>query len=152
MPTCMCCVSTSKGENLKQAQQPFRLTGNVIVPPIIDGRRLIVLTDRGEVTVFDIEPTADRDQVTVAATLPAFYEQSTATQMAVGRSQMWITGTRLGRYELQINTGRVVRDWSIHELDTFIGQPFASDDTLVHARVLRGTSAMRITAANPKDR
>ena len=139
-----------QGEGLKQAQQPFRLTGNVIVPPIIDGRRLIVLTDRGEVTVFDIEPTAARDQVTVAATLPAFYEHPTTTEMAVGRSQMWITGTRLGRYELQINTGRVVRDWSIHELDNFIGQPFASDDTLVHARVLRGTSAMRITAANPK--
>lgn len=139
-----------RGESLKQAQQPFRLTGNVIVPPIIDGRRLIVLTDRGEVTVYDIEPTAQREQVTVAATLPAFYDQPTATQMAVGRSQMWITGTRLGRYELQINTGRVVRDWSIHELDTFIGQPYASDDALVHARVLRGTSAIRITAANPK--
>lgn len=139
-----------QGEELTKAQQPFRLAGNVIVPPIIEGRRLIVLTDRGEVTVYDIEPTAERDQVTVAATLPAFYEESTSTQMAVGRSQMWITGTRLGRYELQINTGRIIRDWSIHELDTFIGQPYATDDTLVHARILRGTSAIRISAANPK--
>ncbi len=138
------------GQNMKPAQPAFRLTGNVRVPPVIQGRRLIVLTDRGEVTVLDIEPTAERDQVTVAATLPAFYEQPTATQMAVGRSQMWITGTRIGRYELQINTGRVVRDWSIHELDSFIGEPFASDDALVHARVLRGTSAIRVTAANPK--
>ena len=138
------------GQNLKVAQPVFRLTGNVRVRPIIQGRRLIVLTDRGEVVVYDIEPTAEREQVTVAAKLPAFYEQPTATQMAVGRSQMWITGTRIGRYELQINTGRVVRDWSIHELDTFIGQPFATDDALVHARVLRGTSAIRVTAANPK--
>lgn len=138
------------GQNLQVAQSVFRLTGNVRVAPIIQGRRLIVLTDRGEVDVFDIEPTAERDQVTVAAKLSAFYEQPTATQMAVGRSQMWITGTRIGRYELQINTGRVVRDWSLHELDTFIGEPFATDDTLVHARVLRGTSAIRVTAANPK--
>jgi outer membrane protein assembly factor BamB len=138
------------GGNLRVAQPLLRLTGNVRVTPVIQGRRLIVLTDRGEVTVFDIEPTAEREQVTVAATLPAFYDQPTATQMAVGRAQMWITGTRLGRYELQINTGRVVRDWSIHELDTFIGQPFATEDTLVHARVLRDTSAIRVTAANPK--
>ncbi len=138
------------GQNLRIAQPLFRLTGNVRIPPIIQGRRLIVLTDRGEVVVYDIEPTAEREQVTIAATLPAFYEQPTATQMAVGRSQMWITGTRIGRYELQINTGRVVRDWSIHELDTFIGEPFTTDDTLVHARVLRGTSAIRVTAANPK--
>lgn len=131
-------------------QPPFRVTGNVRVTPIIQGRRLIVLTDRGEVTVYDIEPTAEREQVTVAATLPAFYDQPTETQMTVGRTAMWITGTRVGRYELQINTGRVVRDWSLHELDQFIGEPFASDDTLVHARVLRGTSAIRVTAANPK--
>ena len=139
-----------RGEKLRKAQQPFRLMGNVLVPPIVDGRRLIVLTDRGEVTVYDIEPTAEKEQVTVAASLPAFYDESTATQMAVGRSQMWITGTRLGRYELQINTGRVIRDWSLHELDNFIGQPFSSDGALVHARILRGTSAIRITAADPK--
>ena len=139
-----------RGEKLVQAQAPFRLIGNVSIPPIVDGRRLIVLTDRGEVTVYDIEPTAEREQVTVAATLPAFYDEPTATQMAVSKSQMWITGTRLGRYELQINTGRVIRDWSIHELDTFIGKPYSSDDALVHARILRDTSAIRITAANPK--
>ena len=139
-----------RGEKLVQAQAPFRLIGNVIVSPIVDGRRLIVLTDRGEVTVYDIEPTAEREQVTVAASLPAFYDEPTSTQMSVGKSQMWITGTRLGRYELQINTGRVIRDWSIHELDTFIGKPYSSDDALVHARVLRDTSAIRITAADPK--
>ena len=137
------------GGDLKQTQS-FRLTGNVRVPPIIQGRRLIVLTDRGEVVVYDIEPTAERDQVTEAAKLPAFYEQPTSTEMAVGRSQMWITGTRIGRYELQINTGRVIRDWSKHELDTFIGKPYSADDALVYARVLRGTSAIRVTAADPK--
>lgn len=139
-----------QGESLRVAQPPFRLTGNVRIPPIIQGRRLIVLTDRGEVVVYDIEPTSERDQVTVAATLPAFYDHPTATQMAVGKSQMWITGTRIGRYELQINTGKVVRDWSLHELDTFIGEPYSADDALVYARVLRGSSAIRITAATPK--
>lgn len=137
------------GAQLKQTQI-FRLSGNVQVPPIIQGRRLIVLTDLGEVVVYDIEPTAEREQVTEAAKLPPFYEQPTPTQMAVGRSQMWITGTRIGRYELQINTGRVIRDWLKHEFDTFIGKPYAADDALVYARVLRGTSAIRVTAANPK--
>jgi outer membrane protein assembly factor BamB len=133
-----------------QETQSFRLAGNVRVPPIIQGRRLIVLTDLGEVVVYDIEPTAETNQVTEAAKLPPFYEQPTPTQMAVGRSQMWITGTRIGRYELQINTGRVIRDWIKHEFDTFIGKPYAADDALVYARILRGTSAIRVTAADPK--
>ncbi len=139
-----------QGDQIEVAQPLFRMEGNVTEPPMIQGRRLIVLTDRGEVAVFDIEPTATKNKVTVAATGPPFYDEPTTTQMAVEGSQMWITGASVGRYELQINTGRVVRDWDLYPNDTFIGQPFATDDTLVHARVLRGTKTIRVTAANPK--
>ena len=136
---------------LQQAQDPVRMTGNVKVSPInIQQRRLIVLTDRGQVFVFDVEPTAENEQVTVAARQLSSYDEPTPTQMAVGKSQMWITGTKIGRYELQINTGRVVPDWFKHEGDLFIGQPFATDDALIHARVLRGTSGVRVNAVDPK--
>ena len=138
------------GSQLSIAQPPFRLTGNVRINPIIQGRRLIVLTDRGEGVVYDVEPTAEREQVSVAATLSPSYTKPTLTQMAVSGTQMWITGTRIGHYELQINTGNIISGWTFHDADTFIGQPFAIDDTLVHARILRGTSAVRVTAADAK--
>lgn len=135
---------------LSLAQSPFRLNGNVRIAPVIQGRRMIVLTDRGEGIVYDIEPTSEREKVTVAATLSPSYDQPTSTQMAVSKTQMWITGTRIGRYELQINTGNIVSSWTLHDGDIFIGQPYAKDDTLVHARILRGTSAIRVTAADAK--
>ncbi len=84
------------GSQLSIAQPPFRLTGNVRINPIIQGRRLIVLTDRGEGVVYDVEPTAEREQVSVAATLSPSYTKPTSTQMAVSGTQMWITGTRIG--------------------------------------------------------
>lgn len=136
---------------LTKAQDPVRMTGNVKVSPtIIQQRRLIVLTDRGQVSVYDVEPTAETDQVTVAARQLSSYDEPTSTQMAVGKSQMWITGTKIGRYELQVNTGRVVPDWFKHEGDLFIGRPFATEDALIHARVLRGTSGVRVNAVDPK--
>ena len=137
------------GQNLRVAQPPFRLVGNVRVTPTIEGRQLIVLTDRGQVKVLDIEPTKQNDQVTEAASLPPFYEQPTETEMVVGNQSMWIAGTRLGRYDLQIAQGRIVRKWSLHELDQFIGTPFYADGVLVHSRILRGSSAIRVTAADP---
>ncbi|WP_372721393.1 PQQ-binding-like beta-propeller repeat protein [Novipirellula sp.] len=139
-----------QGQALKVAQPSIRLDGNVKVKPIIQDRKLIVLTDLGQVSVLEVEPTAKREQVSEVARQVASYDVPTSTQMAVGRSQMWITGTRIGRYELQINTGRVVQDWFKHEADRFIGQPFTSENTLVHARILRGTSAIRVTAADAK--
>ena len=139
------------GDGLKEAQSPFRLIGNVHVAPKVQDRRVIVLTDRGQVAVYDIEPTAKkREQVTLAADQPATYDSPTATRMAIGKSQMWVSGTRIGRYELQINTGRVVPDWVRNPGDQFIGEPFATREALVHARVLRGTSGIRVTAVDPE--
>ncbi|MFG0261126.1 MAG: PQQ-binding-like beta-propeller repeat protein, partial [Novipirellula sp. JB048] len=140
----------ASGKELAIAQPSIRLDGNVKVKPIIQDRKLIILTDRGLVSVLEVEPTAEREQVSEVARQVASYDVPTSTQMAVGRSQMWVTGTRIGRYELQINTGRVVQDWFKHEADRFIGQPYASENTLVHARILRGTSAIRVTAADAK--
>ncbi|QDV88422.1 PQQ-binding-like beta-propeller repeat protein [Planctomycetes bacterium TBK1r] len=139
------------GANVTKVQDPVRMSGNVVVPPIVaQQRRLVVLTDLGEISVFDIEVTSETDKVSVVAKQLASYGTPTLTQMAVGRSQMWTTGSRIGRYELQVNRARVVPDWFKHEGDMFVGQPLAIGDALVHARQLRGTSGIRVSAVDPK--
>ncbi|MCO8124149.1 PQQ-binding-like beta-propeller repeat protein [Stieleria sp. TO1_6] len=139
------------GGQVKKVQDSIRMSGNVVVPPIIaEQRRLVVLTDLGEIAVFDVEVTSETDKVSVVAKQLASYSTPTLTQMAVGRSQMWTTGSRIGRYELQVNRGRVVPDWFKDEGDTFVGQPLAIGDALVHARQLRGTTGTRVTAVDPK--
>jgi len=140
------------GGKLQVAQPPFRLVGNVMVDPILVlGRRLIVLTDRAEIEVFDIEQTAaTAEQVTQVARQVASYDSPTSAQMAVEKNQVWVSGTRIGSYQLQVATGRIAREWVIHEGDSFIGQPQVIGDALFHARVLRGTSGVRVTSAEMK--
>ncbi|MCC9599347.1 PQQ-binding-like beta-propeller repeat protein [Stieleria sp. JC731] len=139
------------GRTIKKAQDPFRLRGNVLVSPVVaQQRRMVVLTDLGEIAVFDIEPSIETDKVSIVAKLPASFNHPTLTQMAVGRSQMWTTGDRIGRYELQVNRGRVISDWTKASGDKFFGQPLIIGDALVHARQLRGTSGVRISAVDPK--
>ena len=139
-----------QGEQLQVAQPEFRLTGNVTVPPVVVGRRLIVLTDRGQVVVYDIEPSAEGKQVTSVAELVSSYNRPTPTRMAVGRNQMWVTGSRIGRYELQINTGRIIADWGKYAGDRFLGQPLALEEAVLSARVLRDSTAIRVTAIAPR--
>lgn len=141
--------SGSDGKGLYRAQPPINLVGNVITTPLIERTRLIVLTDRGEVKVLNVEPTAEAEQVTIAAQQVASYETPTATQMAVDRSQMWITGTRINRYELQMSTGRINFSWIRHAGDAFIAPPRFMDGVLFHARVLKGTKGIRIAAVDP---
>lgn len=140
-----------KTGQLEKAQSSVRLNGVVTSTPEVQRTRMIVLTEFGQVTVFEVEPTAEVDKVRRVAEQVATYTTPTKTQMAVGRNEMWVTGTRIGRFNLQINTGKVVGDWVKNEGDRFIAKPILIENTLIHARELRGTDGVRITAANKQD-
>ncbi|MEO1614482.1 MAG: PQQ-binding-like beta-propeller repeat protein [Planctomycetota bacterium] len=138
-----------QGLNIRKTQDPVRMEGNVVVPPIVsESRRMVVLTDLGEIAAFDVEVTSESEKVTIAARQLASYSKPTRTEMTVGRSQIWTTGSRIGRYE--ISRGRIVPDWFKNEGDSFVGTPLAIGDALVHARQLRGTSGIRVSAVDPK--
>lgn len=141
----------AEGGALAVAQPPQRLVGNVHVPPImVLGRRLIILTDRGQIKAFDIEQSAAvAEQVKESAEQVASYDAPTSVRMAVGKNQMWVTGTRIRRFELQVSTGRVNPGWLMHEGDSFIGTPYLIGEALVHARVLKGTTGVRVSAVDP---
>lgn len=143
-------VDSATGK-VEKAQSSIRLNGVVTSPPEVQRTRMIVLTEFGQVTVFEVEPTAEGDKVRRVAEQVATYNSPTKTQMAVGRNEMWVTGTRIGRFNLQINTGKVVGDWVKNEGDRFVAKPILIENTLIHARELRGTDGVRITAANKQD-
>jgi len=46
--------------------------------------------------------------------------------------------------------GRVVNDWGKYAGDTFIGEPLALDGAVLTGRLLRDSSAIRVTAIKPK--
>lgn len=134
---------------LNVAQNSVRLAGNVKTPPAVQNSRMIVLTDLGQITVFDVEPSAQNDKVAIVAQQVPTYAQPTDAKMAVGRNEMWVTGQQMARYDLQINTGKIVRDWVKYEGDIFISAPLLTQGVLIHARQLRGTQGVRITASVP---
>ncbi|WP_417732896.1 PQQ-binding-like beta-propeller repeat protein [Rosistilla oblonga] len=139
-----------RGHELKQAQTSFRLTGNVLVAPQIEGRRLIVVTNLGQISVFEVEPTAETNKVSKVAEQVPSYSEPTLTQMTIDRSQMWVTGSQIMRFDLQINTGRVIPGEVKYAGDVFSAQPKLIGNALIHARVVSGTKGIRVTAVEPK--
>ncbi len=47
------------GANITFGQEPVEMDGN-IVTPLVDGRKLVVMTDRGQIKVFDVEPSNEK--------------------------------------------------------------------------------------------
>ncbi len=143
--------TNDEGLELKPAQNPFRLRGNIVVPPQIDGRRVIVITDLGEIAVLDVELASSKEKVSRIAAIPAS-EPSPRQLFALARSnEMWICSNRFARYDIQVSRGQIDRKWIKEDGDLFVGAPQQFSETIFHVRTVRGTQGIRVAAVRGTD-
>ena len=140
--------TSARGLELTSNQTPFRMKGNIVVPPQIDGRRLFVVSDLGEIAVLDIEPAAEKDKVSRFDPVPASKQEPRLSYLAAGNNKLWIAESMLIRMDLVVSRGKLERAWVKEDGDLFTGQPQLIGDVMVHTRTLRGNSGVRVSAVN----
>jgi len=140
--------TSAQGLELQSTQTPFRMKGNIVVPPQIDGRRVFVITDLGEIAVLDVEPAADKDKVSRFDPVPASYLEPRLSYLAVGNNRLWIAESMLIRMNLVVSRGKLEREWVKEDGDRFTSPPQIIGDAMVHCRTLRGNSGIRVSAVN----
>ncbi len=142
-------LSTSDdGLSLQAAQVPLTMEGNVMTPPQIDGRRLIVQTDLGQIKVLDIEPTAKSQQVSELITNPKNGLEPKQSWLLADNNRVWVVGQQLTRFDVRLAALSMSRAWIKNDGDRFVGPPQRFGNTLVHARTQRGTQGIRIAAVS----
>jgi outer membrane protein assembly factor BamB len=140
--------ATDDLEKLKPSQAPFRLRGNVIAPPYIYERRVVVVTDVGGVTLFEIDTANKKQPVSIVAQLaptlrePAFgYSQAEA-------GQLWVADSRLARYEVQAARGELVRKAIRDEGGVYVSPLQMVGNVLFHVRRQTNSEGVLVTAAD----
>ncbi len=134
------------GLNLKVAQEEISIDGNVTTPPLIDGRKIIVLSDRGQIKVLDVDPASTKNKVSEVASEVASENRPKMTWGVSEGSQLWMANTRFTRWDVQVNTGKLVRPWIVDDGDQFSSAPQKYGDVIVHTRVVRGNRGVRVSA------
>ena len=135
------------GANLTFGQEPVEMDGNIVTSPLVDGRKLVVMTDRGQIKVFDIEPSNEKNKVSVLASEVGGESRPMMTWGVTENDQLWMTNFRIARWDVQVSTGKLVRPWIVDDGDQFVGPPMKFDDTIIHRRIPRGNRGIRVTAA-----
>lgn len=133
------------GANISFGQEPIEMDGNIVTTPLIDGRKLVVMTDRGQIKVFDVVPS-EKIKVSVLASEVAAESRPMMTWGATENNQLWLTNFRFTRFEVQVSTGKLVRHFVLNETDEFVGPPLKFDDIIVHRRIPRGNRGIRVSA------
>jgi outer membrane protein assembly factor BamB len=137
------------GLDLKPAQNPVTLRGHVTVEPQIEGRRVTVATNLGEVAILDVDRDNPKNKVFKLVNL---IENETAPKttwpLSVG-SDLWLASTRLIYYQVQVTSQKLNRQWLNEDGDQFTGRPQKVDDVVVTSRYVRGNLGVRVSAIKP---
>ncbi|MFN3190356.1 MAG: PQQ-binding-like beta-propeller repeat protein [Aureliella sp.] len=139
-----------QGSSVTEAQIPIAVEGNIAVAPQIDGRRLIVQSDLGQLLALDIEPTAKNDKVSLIASRAKNVLTPQLSWLVASNNKLWVADNRLARFELQVSMGKLGDSWSKHDGDLFTSAPQKFGDTIVHTRTIRGSRGVRVSAADAK--
>lgn len=135
------------GLNLRTAQNKIRLQGQVLVPPIVGRRRVLVATDRRAIELFDVMLERDEGNAVVsAARRNATSEDPIMSYSLLHGGYLWIANTRLTKYQVQTVTGKLPSEWVLDEQDVYVGPLQRIRDTIVHVRRRRGTEGFTVAA------
>ncbi len=139
--------TTDAADKLQPSQAPFRLRGNVVVPPFVYERRVVVVTDLGGVSLFEIDTTNKEQPVTkVAEALPTLREPAPGYALA-DAGQLWVADSRLARYEVQAARGELVRKAIRDEGGVYAAPLQRFGNVLLHARRQANSEGVVVTAA-----
>ncbi len=139
-------ATTDQGLELKDAQTPITMEGNIVVPPQIDGRHLIVQTDLGQIKVLDVEPTVETQKVSELVTLPPNVFAPKQSWLVAENNRVWVADSQLTRFDVQLASMNMSRVWVENTGDRFDGPPQLLGDVLIHKRALRGNLGLRVSA------
>ncbi|MGE0756908.1 MAG: PQQ-binding-like beta-propeller repeat protein, partial [Pirellulaceae bacterium] len=139
---------------LVPTQAPLMATGRVVVPLTIYNRRLLALTDRGEIRVFDVDKSKNENSVTDTGKLPPSPKDTLRGYALADGTTLWIADNKLTKYTVQVARKEIVRDTNVTYVgDAFVGPLQLFGNQLVHTRRMAGSTGITIASVpvdNPR--
>jgi outer membrane protein assembly factor BamB len=125
-----------------------RLTGLPSAAPYVAGRRVVVITDRGQIDAYDIGTGEGQEPLTLVATRAAPGKQPIVRYAALSEKNIWIGDTQLTKYSI-LPTGNRLPVEAIE--NNFSGSTFDHPlalfgDTVLHARRAKGRAGVVVAA------
>ena len=143
----------AKGLALKPIKKsPLRLSGRVVVPPLVHGGRLIVVTDLGEIHVLEVNSgNAEQPVMEVVEPVPASFKTPRTGYAVFDNGRLWVGNDRLTKYELQALKNKLLVKWSKAERDTFVGPSQVQGDLVLSIRRRQRSPAYAVAALHVDD-
>jgi outer membrane protein assembly factor BamB len=132
--------------------KPIRLSGRIMVAPLVSGARVIVVTDLGGIRILEVN-AANPNQPVVDAVegVVASFKSPLVGYSVYDRGALWVGNDRFTKYDVQASRARMQPQWIKDERDTFVAPPQVIGDNIYHLRRRKESPAYTATAVQGDD-
>ena len=146
-------ATDQQGLHLKVAQEKIRLRGQVLVPPVVGRRQVLVVTDRRAVELYDVDPnSAAETPVVSVGRLNATAEPPMISYPLLEVGYAWVANNRLTKYQLQATSGKLPVEWVLDEQDAYVAPLQMIRDVVIHVRRRQDAPGFTIAATRSNDK
>lgn len=139
-------------KKLKEIERArLRLRGRVVTPIGVAGRRISVVTDLGEVDVFEMDPAIKEQPLQPVGKIEASEPVPTLLYQAMDSGAIWLAGRRCTMFEIQVALQQLGRKWTQYQDDAFLAAPQIHGNTLVHIRRRPNSASVLVEACQAGD-
>jgi outer membrane protein assembly factor BamB len=127
-----------------------RLTGSATSAPLVAGRRMVVVTDRGQLDVYDIGSAEGAESLAVIASRPATGTQPAARHAAIVGQSIWTGDSQLTKFAISPTGNRLpVQSIESDYAGAVFDHPLiALGNTLIHVRRPKGHTGAVVAATD----
>jgi outer membrane protein assembly factor BamB/TolA-binding protein len=139
-----------KGE-IQKAQESVRVRGRVFSPPIVAQRRIFVMSNAGELLIFEIDNTKKENPAVQIAKLDSTSNDLVYPFALVQDATVWLADRRFQMLEIQSSRGLLARRWAVDEGDIYLAPLARFGDVAVTIRRRAGSPAITASAKRLAD-
>ncbi len=141
-----------QGLHLKSAQPKIRLKGQVLVPPIVAKDKVLVVTDRREIDLYEVTLNSEATEpVTLVVQQTATSEAPIISYSLMDSGYMWVANNRLAKFQVQNSAGKIPSEWVLDEGDVYLSPLQLLGDVLVHTRRRQEAPGVTIAAVRANE-
>ncbi len=133
------------GPTLRAVQQ-IRLKGHVDTPLLVTGRRVLVATDIGSVSAFEVTMAEEDTPLKEVAETRLAGQQKRIRFPLVQGGRLWIADQEFARYDIQASRALFVPRWIADEGSAFQQPPVIVGQAIIHVRRKIGLPGVLVSA------
>jgi outer membrane protein assembly factor BamB/TolA-binding protein len=134
----------AKTRRLTAVGRPIRLKGRVLTPLAVKGRRVALITDLGQLAVYEVDASNPQQPVRLLAGQDASESAPLLSHILFDGNRLWTAGKRCALFDVQAAVQQLSRKWAVNQDDAFIGPLSLEGDLLVHVRRPLGGAAVLV--------